>query len=199
MPCGTEPGARDLGRLLVDLDPRSLLRASAFRRSFPHGGRDTRERVLSDREREVERLYRTEGGRLWRAVMAYSGDREIANDAMAEAFAQVLARGEAVRDPLAWVWRSTFRIAAGELKKVRERSPVPLDDVAYEMPEPLADVLEALGRLSPNQRAAVILHDYVDLPTRQVARIMGIASATVRVHVSQARRRLRALLEDRDD
>jgi RNA polymerase sigma-70 factor (ECF subfamily) len=155
--------------------------------------------VLSDREQEVERLYRTEGGRLWRAVMAYSGDREIANDAVAEAFAQVLGRGEAVRDPLAWLWRSAFRIAAGELKRTRQRSMVALDDRSYVMPEPLADVLEALRRLSPNQRAAVILHDYIDLPTRQVARIMGIASTTVRVHVSQARRRLRALLEDRDD
>jgi RNA polymerase sigma-70 factor, ECF subfamily len=146
----------------------------------------------------VERLYRAEGGRIWRAVMAYCGDREIANDAVAEAFAQVLGRGETVRDPLAWLWRSAFRIAAGELKRARERSPLALDDPSYEMPEPLADVLGALAHLSPNQRTAMILHDYVDLPTRQVARIMGIASATVRVHASQGRRRLRGLLEDRD-
>lgn len=71
-------------------------------------------------------------------------------------------------------------------------------DPSYEMPEPLADLIGALGRLSPNQRAALILHDYADLPTGEVARIMGIASTTVRVHLSQARRRLRGLLEDRD-
>lgn len=59
-------------------------------------GRDTPHGVDTspDREQEVERLYRTEGARLWRAVMAYSGDTEIANDAVAEAFTQVLARGE---------------------------------------------------------------------------------------------------------
>lgn len=182
----------------MDRSSPKPLRASDPLDSYPHGERDTRERVLSDREQEVERLYRTEGGRLWRAVMAYSGDREIANDAVAEAFAQVFGRGEAVRDPLAWLWRSAFRIAAGELKRSRER-PALTDTPIYEMTEPLADVLDALRRLSPNQRAAVILHDYVDLPTKQVARIMGIASATVRVHVSQARRRLRAFLEDRDD
>lgn len=66
-------------------------------------------------------------------------------------------------------------------------------------PETLTDVLRALRRLSPNQREAVILHDYADLSTAEVARIMGISQATVRVHVSQARRRLRRLLEDRDD
>jgi RNA polymerase sigma-70 factor (ECF subfamily) len=145
----------------------------------------------------VERLYRTEGGRLWRAVMAFCGDREITNDAVAGSFAQVLARGEAIHAPLRWLWRSAFRIAAGELK-ARTRAVMPAGDATYEAPEPLIDVLRALRRLSPNQREAVILHDYADLSTAEVARIMGIGQATVRVHVSQARRRLRRLLEDRD-
>jgi Sigma-70 region 2 len=52
----------------------------------------------------VERAYREHAPRVWRAVLAYSSDREIANDAVAEAFAQVLRRGDDVRDPLTWVW-----------------------------------------------------------------------------------------------
>jgi RNA polymerase sigma-70 factor (ECF subfamily) len=66
------------------------------------------------------------------------------------------------------------------------------------MPEPISDVLRALRALSRKQRTAVILHDYADLPTNDVARILGVAQATVRVHVSQGRRRLRRLLEERD-
>jgi RNA polymerase sigma factor (sigma-70 family) len=150
-----------------------------------------------DREQEVERLNRTEGGKLWRAVMAYCGDPEVASDAVSEAFAQVLARGTAVRDPRSLLWRSTFRIAAGELKKGR-RAIDSLSDLTYEMPEPISDVLRALRALSRKQRAAVILHDYADLPTNDVARILGVAQATVRVHLSQGRRRLRRLLEERD-
>ena len=150
-----------------------------------------------DRQQEVERLYRTEGARLWRAVMAYCGDGEIANDAVAEAFAQLLARGGAVYAPHPWLWRSAFRIAAGELK-ARGRTAPPAGDTTYEAPELVIDVLRALPRLSPHQREAVILHDYADLSTAEVARIMKIAQATVRVHVSQARRKLRRLLEDRD-
>src|SRR5437870_8933778 len=65
---------------------------------------------------EVERIYREDGGRLWRAVLVFAGDPEVASDAVAEAFAQVLRRGRAVRSPGAWVWRAAFRIAAGELK-----------------------------------------------------------------------------------
>ena len=66
------------------------------------------------------------------------------------------------------------------------------------MPEPIADLVRALATLSPNQRAAAILHLYADLPTHDVARILGCSQATVRVHVSQAKRRLRPLLEEND-
>lgn len=178
---------------------KSTLRGSPPIASYLHVGRDAPRGVKTtpDREQEVERLYRTEGRRLWRAVMAYCGDREIANDAVAESFAQVLARGEAVRAPLPWLWRTAFRIAAGELK-ARGRMAPPAEDPTYGAPEPLADVLRALTRLSSRQREAVILHDYADLSTAEVARIMKIGQATVRVHLSQARRRLRRLLEDRD-
>ena len=71
--------------------------------------------------------------------------------------------------------------------------------LSYQMPEPVADLVRALARLSPNQRAAVVLHEYADLPTRDVARILGCSQATVRVHLAQARKRLRPLLEETDD
>ena len=38
----------------------------------------------------IERVYRQHGDAIWRAVLAFSGDREIASDAVAEAFAQAL-------------------------------------------------------------------------------------------------------------
>jgi RNA polymerase sigma-70 factor (ECF subfamily) len=50
---------------------------------------------------EVERLYREQGGRLWAAVFAYARDRSVAEDAVAEAFAQLLRRAGEVRDDAA--------------------------------------------------------------------------------------------------
>jgi len=75
----------------------------------------------------LERLYRDRGDRLWRAVLAYSGDPEVASDAVAEAFAQALRRGDAIRDLEAWLWRATFRIAAGDLADRRRRATPPDD------------------------------------------------------------------------
>ncbi len=47
----------------------------------------------------LERVYEEEGARLWRAVYLYAADREVASDAVAEAFAQALRRGNDLRSP----------------------------------------------------------------------------------------------------
>jgi len=41
--------------------------------------------------------------RLWRGLLAFSGYRDVANDPLGEAFAQGLARGKGIQDPLRWV------------------------------------------------------------------------------------------------
>lgn len=142
----------------------------------------------------LEAVYRAEGPRLWRALVGYAGDRDIASDAVAEAFAQALARGEEIRSVESWVWRAAFRIAAGELKQRGQQLPKTAEPM-YELGDPLDEVLDALKALSPNQRAAIVLHDYGDRPTAEVADTLGISNATVYVHLSQGRRRLRKLLE----
>jgi RNA polymerase sigma-70 factor (ECF subfamily) len=144
----------------------------------------------------LEALYRREGGRLWRAVLMYAGDREVAGDSVAEAFAQALRRGDAIRDPRRWVWRAAFRIAAGELKRRRTRA-VEVEG-RYEQSDLPLILREALARLSPKQRAAVVLYHYAGYPVRDVARIVGSTPSAVGVHLHRARERLRRLLEDND-
>jgi RNA polymerase sigma-70 factor (ECF subfamily) len=148
-------------------------------------------------EAEFERLYREEGDRLWWAVLAFAGDREVANDAVAEAFAQALRRGSDLRNPSAWVWRATFRIAAGELQ--RRRRSVPLEETSSEFPVEVGELVEALAKLSPRQRAAVILHHYAGYPVKDVAVILGSNATTVSVHLHRARRRLRELMGADDE
>src|SRR5687768_8484879 len=75
--------------------------------------------VLEDWSQTVETLYRQESDRLWRAIYAFAADPDIASEAVADAYAQALRRGPAVRDPAAWIWRASFRIAAGALKARR--------------------------------------------------------------------------------
>ena len=145
----------------------------------------------------LERLYREQGARMWRAVLAYAGDPEVASDAVAETFAQALRRRDAIRDPKRWVWRTVFRVAAGELKTRRRSLQLSVEGV-YEMEEPARELVAALGRLSERQRAAVVLHHAAGHPIREVAAILGSTPGAVKVHLLRGRRHLRELLEERD-
>lgn len=147
---------------------------------------------------DLERVYREHGGRLWWAVLAFSGDREIASDAVAEAFAQALRAAPGIRAPANWVWRVAFRVAAGELKARGRRSEDPIEGT-YEMDHQARDVLAALAQLSPRQRSAIALHYYGGYSAREIAAMTGSAAATVAVHLHRGRARLREVLEEADD
>lgn len=146
----------------------------------------------------IERLYRAEGARLWRAVLAYARDPRIADDAVAEAYAQLLRRGDEVRDPARWVWAVAFRLARADLGE-RGRWALGAPESGYEMAESSRDVVDALARLSPRQRACVVLHHYAGYPVKEIAQMLGSTTAAVKVHLSQGRKRLRAILEAEGD
>jgi RNA polymerase sigma-70 factor (ECF subfamily) len=145
----------------------------------------------------IERPYRDERDRLWRSVLFWSGDREVASDAVAEAFAQVLHRGEAIRDPQAWVWRTAFRVAAGELQR-RRRLSGERPESAYALQDAPALLASVLARLSPKQRASVVLHHYAGYPLKEVATIIGSTPGAVAVHLHRARARIREAMSDED-
>jgi DNA-directed RNA polymerase specialized sigma24 family protein len=96
------------------------------------------------------------------------------------------------------VWRTAFRIAAGELK--RRRAQVPFDeDPVVGMPEPFVDLWRALALLPASQRAAVVLADFAGWSHREIAKGLGSSVSAVGVHVHRARKRLRELLEVSDE
>jgi RNA polymerase sigma-70 factor (ECF subfamily) len=152
----------------------------------------------TDARPTVEALYRADAGRLWRSLCAWSGDADVASDAVAEAYAQLLRRGDAVRDPAAWTWRAAFRIAGGALKAKRHASDaVAFDEVHLDRyADP--DLVAALRRLPDGQRAALVLFYFADLPVGQIADRLGSNRLAVRANLSRGRRRLRQLLGERD-
>ena len=130
-------------------------------------------------------------------MLFWSGDREIASDSVAETFAQALHRGAAIRDPRAWVWRTAFRVAGGELKERRRLSGERADSV-YELPDAPLLLASALAQLSPKQRASVVLHHYAGYPLKEVAAIIGSTPGAVAVHLHRARARIREAMSDED-
>ncbi|MDP9341137.1 MAG: sigma-70 family RNA polymerase sigma factor [Actinomycetota bacterium] len=144
-------------------------------------------------------LFREVGPQLWRAIFVYAGGRrEVADDAVGEAFARAIESQGDIRNPFPWLYRTAFRIAAGELR--RETATFPSAETYLDDPA-TGDLLRAMRRLSPSQRAAVFLYYEADLPVREVASLMGTSSAAVKVHLHRGRNRLRQILgtEEVDD
>lgn len=152
-----------------------------------------------EENRDYAALYREVGPQLWRAILAYSGGRrEVADDAVGEAFARAIENDGHIRRPFPWLYRTAFRIAAADMR--RKTGPMSTDEVYVDDPA-TGDLMIAMRRLSPSQRAAVFLHYQADLPVREVARLMGTSVAAVKVHLHRGRSRLRELLgtEEVDD
>lgn len=145
---------------------------------------------------EFEDLYREAGDRLWWALLAYTGDREIASDAAAEAFARALGAAATIRDPAAWVWRVAFRVATAHVREARRTSIAPQE--SYEMDQQALGVVVALRQLTRRQRAVFVLFYLDDRSTNEIAELLGMAPATVSVHLHKARLQLRAILGDDD-
>lgn len=129
----------------------------------------------TDETLSFDALYEDVGPRLWQAILGYTGGRlDLTDDIVAEAFARTLERGEAVRNREPYLYRVAFRLAAQELRRSPTVAAVPQIPV-WDEPG-LSELFDALGHLSPGQRAAVFLRYQADLPIADVARLMGTSS-----------------------
>src|SRR2546423_4645611 len=109
----------------------------------------------------IERLFSSLAPTVWRAVLGYTGDPDIAADAVAEAFTLARERRDDIRSPSGWLWRVAFRLATEEVKR-RGRTSGDVPDLPVASDEPAVDLLRALSRLSLRQRGAIVLHYYAD-------------------------------------
>jgi RNA polymerase sigma-70 factor, ECF subfamily len=159
---------------------------------------DVRDAMVRADVARIEDLYEEHGARLWRALFLYAGDREVASDAVAEAFAQALRRGDELHSPERWIWRSAFRIAAGELSR-RRRETEDMMAMCDPVPEHTSELLLALPELTKKQRVAIVLHYYAGYSLKEVAEITGSTPSAVGVRLHRGRTRLREILGDDDD
>jgi RNA polymerase sigma-70 factor (ECF subfamily) len=153
--------------------------------------------VLDDEgRRRLEMAYREFGGDVWRAILAYAGGRvDVADDAVAEAFAQAGRRLRDIGSLRPWVFRAAFRIARAELGRVRRMVPLENADAEVTAEPDTARVLEQLDHLTPRQRRAFVLRDVLGCSTAETAELLGASEVSVRVHLHAARRRLRDVLQ----
>lgn len=153
----------------------------------------------------VRQVYETDHARLWRSVYGFARSRHVADEAVAESFAQALRRGDEIRDVQAWVWRTAFNIARGELQRSSTLSgsrthEVPADWAAERVDEglALANLMESLSALSESDREILVLCHVGGWTAGELGPILGQSSGALRVRLHRATRRARALLDGDD-
>lgn len=164
------------------------------------------DRVCEGPSRDFREIWLAQRSLLWPSLFAFTGGRrQIAEDALAEAFAQAIAKSDSIRDPLPWIFRVAMRAAAREMKaeRVRDRDSVDqLEDIANSGADGsggLHELVWAIRQLPANQRAAIVLHYELDRSVQEIASLMGIRPSTVKVHLHRGRASLRRLLGSEDE
>ena len=134
-------------------------------------------------------------------VLVSVGDRETAQELVAEAFARAWASWAKVSRhpaPAAWVVRTALNQGVSRWR--RRGREVPVADLALIADRPTADggdgpvdprIMAALLRLPGRQRQVVALRLVLDLDTEGTARVLGIAPGTVQAHMGRAMAALR--------
>ena len=138
-------------------------------------------------------------------------DAELANDAVQNALIAAWRDVRGLRDPDrfdAWLHRLTVRACYRIARKERRRAftevqLVPMHDLSSADDDQrllgLRDQLErGFRRLSPEERAVLVLHYYLDLPLAEAAGILGIPLGTMKSRLSRATQALRAALDAQD-
>ena len=158
--------------------------------------------MTGDRREGFEQLCRDEYANLVRTAYFITGDREEALDIAQETLARAYERWKVVSAldrPGAWLQRVAGNLSLSWRRRQRVRArhrstPVVRRVEETDVPDPT--VLEALGSLTPAQRAAVVLRYLADLPVAEVARALSKRPGTVRALTSQGLARLRLRLAD---
>lgn len=146
---------------------------------------------------KIELVYRAEGKKLWRAVFLYAQDSSVADEAVAEAFAQALRRGDALRSVERWVWATAFLVARGMLASRTElHSSGLLVDAGASADIDGSEMRELIARLPETQRSCIILYYFADHPVSEVASILGTSSSAVGVQLYRGRQALRKMMEE---
>lgn len=143
--------------------------------------------------------------RLYRLARRLLSDAEEAQDLMQEAFLRAAQRPGAVPDGTAaeaWLVRVLVNLCRDRYRRrMVQKAGKPHLPMPPPSPDPesrtvaQATVCAALGTLPARRRAIVVLAELEQLPSTEIARLLGITQVTVRWHLSLGRRQLKDLLQ----
>jgi RNA polymerase sigma-70 factor (ECF subfamily) len=154
----------------------------------------------------IARLFDAHHVRLYRLARRMSATADDARDLVQETFLRAARSPAAVpsgpASEEAWLVRVLINVCRDGWRKRSTRARLhPLVAVG---PLPAADperalvarrtVWDALRRLSPRRRAAIVMYELDGLPIGDIARTLGVTAVTIRWHLSRGRKELARII-----
>jgi RNA polymerase sigma factor (sigma-70 family) len=138
----------------------------------------------------AERFHQTLG-----LVTLSCGNPTLAEEVTQEAFARALDRWTTVstmRRPERWVLKVAHNMIIDHVRKTRREAPLD-PGIKAAVPDQVEEIWMRwnLDRLTPMQRASILLRYRDGLRIDEIARLVDRSTETVRTHLRLARRRLR--------
>lgn len=151
-------------------------------------------------------LYERHFGSAFRLAYLLTGDADLAEDLVQDAFVKLIGRFAHLRNPDAfgpYLKRTIINLSYSSFRRRRvERAYLAREVARAGAPaDGLPDVEERdllwsqLQRIAPRQRAALVLRYYDDLSETQTAEVLGCSVRTVKSLVSRGMQAMRAQLE----
>ena len=160
---------------------------------------------------DFQDVYCQQAPRVRRFIRALVRDDWIADDLVQETFISVQKNLDGLRDPSrlsAWVhriaynrcrdhFRRTTRTAGHEqpLEPNRDILSEPVFLKTYDQRQMGACVRDKINLLPETHRTVLILFDLMDFSQQEIADILGLSTANVKVRLHRARKQLKAILE----
>jgi RNA polymerase sigma-70 factor (ECF subfamily) len=154
-------------------------------------------------------LIRRHRDRLWAVALRTLGDREEAADALQDALVsayRAAARFEGRSAVTTWLHRIVVNACLDRARRKASRPAVPLpDDLDQRLPAPAGEdpavrgetrdvLLAALATLPPEQRAALVLVDMEGYSVDEAARVLDVATGTIKSRCARGRAKLLPLV-----
>jgi RNA polymerase sigma-70 factor (ECF subfamily) len=135
-------------------------------------------------------------------------DAAAADDLVQETWLAALRAGRAApHAPRAWLGAIARNLASkarrGQQRRERRERVAAREEASAQSPEALLEkaeahrsLVDAVLRLDEPYRGLVLLHEFEGVPLAEIARREGVPQGTVRWRMQEARKRLRAALDD---
>jgi RNA polymerase sigma factor (sigma-70 family) len=141
-----------------------------------------------------ESVYEAELPAISRLAFLLTRSREVAEELAHDAFVKLYEAFDAVEQPAGWLRTTVVRLAINWQRRqaIERRNLARGPDPSAPLGEPALDeTWEALGRLRSDRQVVLVLRFYEDLSHRDIARLLGCPTATVRSRTRRALNDLR--------